>query len=115
VQKSGRHSSGSMKLQRGQPKRLHARFPFAIQLNASQLSPPGEPSVHGGVLQGKVENISAGGVCIRTKKALKTSGLVRCELQLPGIPVRVPILGQVRWIEKRSGVNPYRVGLQYII
>jgi len=104
-----------MKLQRGQPKRLHARFSFAGQLDASQLSLPGKPGGHGGVLHSKVENISTGGVCIRTKKPLKTSGLVRCELQLPGIPVRIPILGQVRWIEKRSGANPYRVGLQYII
>ena len=104
-----------MKLQQGQLKRLHERFPFAAPLNASQLSLTDKPRPALAVLRGKTENISTGGVCVRTKRALKTAGLVRCELRLPGIPVHVPILAQVRWIEKRSGPNPYRVGLQFIV
>ena len=109
------HSPEPMKLGRGRPKRLHARFSFAAQLEVRKLSAADKPRLSLGVLRGKTENISTGGVCVRTKRALKTSGLVRCGLRLPGIPVHVPFLAQVRWIEKRSGANSYRVGLQFIV
>ena len=109
------HSRQAMRPQSRHGKRMHARFPLAAQINASQLSPPGKPRMARPALRGKTENISTGGVCVRTKRALEASSLVRCELRLPGIPIHIPILAQVRWIEKRSGANPYRVGLQFVV
>ena len=111
----GGHSREAVRPQSRHGTRMHARFRLAAQVNASQLSPAGKPEMPRGVLRGKSENISTGGMCVRTKRALKTSGLVRCGPRLPGIPVHVPFLAQVRWIEKRSGANPYRVGLQFIV
>ena len=109
------HSPQTMKLRTARAKRLHARFRFAAQLEVRQLSEADKPRVSGGVLRGKIENISTGGVCVRAKQPLELSHLVRCELRLPGVPARIPFLAQVLWSEKRSGANPYRVGLQFVI
>jgi len=104
-----------MKLQRGQPKRGHARFPFATELQASLLSPAGKapPSVK--LLHAKTENISAGGLCIHATRPLQSTGLMRCELRLPGVPVHIPLLVKVCWSEKRTGTNQYRIGLQFVV
>jgi len=104
-----------MKLQRAQPKRLYARFPFAAELEASQLSLVDKPRPNAKLVRAKIENISSGGLCIRTKRPLGSSGLVRCELHLPGVPVSVPLLARVCWSEKRSGANPYRIGLEFAV
>jgi hypothetical protein len=104
-----------MKLQQGQLKRLHARFPFAAPLNATQLSLTDKPRPALAVLRGKTENISTGGVCIHTRRPLEGSQLVRCELRLPGVPVRIPFLAQVRWSEKQPSTNQYRIGLQFVV
>ena len=104
-----------MKLQRAQPKRGHARFPFATELQASLLSPAGKarPSVK--LLHAKTENIRAGGLCIHTTRPLESTGLMRCELRLPGVPVHIPLLVKVCWSEKRTGTNQYRIGLQFVV
>jgi len=115
VREPGQRSPQPIKLRTGRPKRLHARFPIPIQLELKQLSAADKPGLSGGVLRGKTENISTGGVCVRTKRPLKSSNLVRCELRLPGVPTRIPFLAQVRWSKKRSGANPYQAGLQFVV
>jgi hypothetical protein len=104
-----------MKLQRGQPKRSHARFAFATELDASRLYPASKPRPSTKLLRAKTENVSAGGLCIRATRPLESMGLMRCELRLPGVPVRVPLLAKVCWSEKRTGTNQYRIGLQFVV
>ncbi len=115
MRETKRHSLQVMKLQRGQPKRVYARFPFATELEASQLSPAGKPQPSAKLLRAKIENISTGGLCIRAPRPLESAGLVRCELRLPGVPVRIPLLAKVCWSEKRTGTNQYRIGLQFVV
>jgi len=115
VRETKRHSVVVMKLQRGQPKRAYARFPFATELEASQLSLAGKPRPSAKLLRAKTENISTGGLCIRATRPLESTGLLRCELRIPGVPVRVPLLAKVCWSEKRSGTNQYRIGLQFVV
>ena len=104
-----------VKLRAGLPKRAHARFTFAAPLDVRDLPEAGQPRLSRALLHGKTENISTGGLCIRAKQPLRRSQLVRCELCLPGVPTSIPFLAQVRWSEKRSGANPYRVGLQFVV
>jgi len=104
-----------MKRDRGRESRAHGRFPFAAQFKASQLSPAGTPRARPGMLRGETENISTGGVCVRTDRPLKSSHLVRCELRLPGVPVRIPLLARVQWTEKRSTARQYLNGLQFVV
>jgi PilZ domain len=104
-----------MKLQRGHPKRLHARFRFDAELEASELYPSGRRKATARILLGKTENISTGGVCIRTKRPPESSRLLRCELRLPGTAARIAFLARVRWSEKRSGADGYQAGLQFVI
>jgi len=115
VRERGRHSPEPIKLRTARPKRLHGRFPFTAQLELNQLSAAGKPRLSARVLHGKTENISSGGVCVGAKQPLKSSNLVRCELRLPGVPARIPFLAQVRWTEKRSGANPFRAGLRFVV
>lgn len=99
----------------GSPKRAHARFLFAARLDVRHLPEAGTHRLGWALLRGKTENISTGGLCIRAKQPLRRSQLVRCELRLPGVPTSIPFLAQVRWSEKRSGANPFRVGLQFVV
>src|SRR5882762_5780256 len=115
MRQARRHSSVSMKLQVGQPKRSHARFPFATELDASHLPAADKSRQTAKLLHAKTENISSGGLCIRAKHPLGSTGLVRCELRLPDVPVRVPLLARVCWSERRSGTNQYRIGLEFVV
>jgi PilZ domain len=115
VRETKRHSLEIMNLQRGQPKRVHSRFPFATELEASQLSPAGKPRPSAKLLRARIENISTGGLCIRAPRPLESAALVRCGLRLPGIPVSIPLLAKVCWTEKRAGTNQYRIGLQFVV
>ncbi len=71
MREPGQRSPQPIKLRTGRPKRLHARFPIPIQLELKQIPAADKPGLSGGVLRGKTENISTGGVCVRTKRPLK--------------------------------------------
>jgi len=47
-----------------------------------------------------------------TGQAVDVSDLFRVEISLPGIPVQIPVLSQVRWIQI-AGNGRYRVGMQF--
>ena len=115
MREPGSRSPQPVKVGARSPKRAHARFLFASQLDVRLLLEAGKPPLSRALLRGKTENISTGGLCIRAKQPLRKSQLVRCELRLPGVPVHIPFLAQVRWSEKRPGPKPYRVGLQFVV
>ena len=65
---------------------------------------------------GRVRNVSNEGICLVTEQPLEDSSLLRCGVSLPGAPVAVPTLMQVRWT-RRSGAkrDGYISGLQFIL
>jgi hypothetical protein len=65
-------------------------------------------------LRAQLQNISRSGVCLLIDQAFEVSQVLRCEIPLPGLPVRVPTLLLVRWIERPRGTHAYRVGLQFV-
>jgi hypothetical protein len=40
---------------------------------------------------------------------------VLCGMPLSAVPVKIPILMQVRWAEKTSAGDRFRVGLQFLL
>ena len=95
--------------------RRSRRFPLTSELKGSELSAygisePGHPE-----LTGRMENISNGGLCLLTGRLLKPLQVVRCKLSLPGIPIAIPTLLQVRWVGKDPRTHRNRVGLQFLL
>jgi hypothetical protein len=97
----------------GQERRRSSRFRFSSPLTARELPPLGGAKGQTRLLKGKVENISAGGACVLTRKRLKESQIVHCELKIPNIPITIPTLMQVRWTVPRK--EQFRSGLQFLL
>jgi hypothetical protein len=71
-----------------------------------------EPKVS---LQGVTENVGAGGVCLVTDQVLPLNSILRCELSVSDMPMDIPTLMQVRWLQKIHGKNDYKIGLQFLL
>ncbi len=58
-------------------------------------------------------NASESGMCVSSAVPLMHSSVVRCDISMGDIPVTIPTMAQIRWVEKVSG-GEYRSGLAYI-
>jgi len=66
-------------------------------------------------VQGRIQNLSEGGICLMSSQPLPVSSFVCCEITMPDIPVSIPALMQVRWTAKRGReANRYIQGLRFI-
>ena len=66
-------------------------------------------------LQGVTENVGRGGVCLVTDQVLPLNSVLRCELTVSGLPMEIPTLMQVRWLQKIDDQNNYKIGLQFLL
>jgi hypothetical protein len=73
------------------------------------------PPQRGLGVAGGVANVSTGGLCLLTNDRAAVAGAVRCEIFLPHIPVGIPTLLQVRWLEEDDDSQMFRLGLQFLI
>jgi len=86
-------------------RRREARFPHSLEVMVRQLPQLGStenPDVE--VVPGRVQNISQGGVCVVTPSPIETSSVLRCEIAIGDVPLRVPTLMRVRWTRKHNGI-----------
>jgi hypothetical protein len=67
------------------------------------------------VVDGHVQNISSGGLCLLAQKRLKVSELLVGEIAVPGTRASIPTLLQVRWLSKNSFGPRYRAGMHYVL
>ena len=67
------------------------------------------------VFQACAENISAGGLCIVSDQPILQSSLVCCQIRVSEIPVAVPVLMRVQWVQKISKGRKFRVGLKFLL
>ncbi len=67
------------------------------------------------VIDGHVQNISSGGLCLLARKRLKVSELLVGEIAVPGTRARIPTLLQVRWLHRNSFGPRYRAGLHFVL
>jgi hypothetical protein len=66
-------------------------------------------------IQGRLQNIGEGGLCLTTTQPMEVNRPVLCGMLLSAVPVKLPILMQVRWAEKISAGDRFRVGLQFLL
>jgi PilZ domain len=96
-------------------RRHHQRYPLVGKLRVQELSHLGFPRERERIIQGRIQGISAGGLDLLTRQLLTASSLVRGELLLPKIPIGLPVLLQVRWVQEQSKGHRYRIGLQFLL
>jgi hypothetical protein len=66
--------------------------------------------------EGRVQNLSQGGICLLSSTPLQASTFVRCDISMPDLPVSVPTLLQVRWTSKRDPrTMNYLSGLRFVV
>ena len=95
-------------------RRLHPRHPAQPELGGKSIVLSAflkRPREYFGA---QLQNISRSGVCLLIDQAFEASQVLRCEILLAELPVRVPTLLQVRWTERLRGTHAYRVGLQFV-
>lgn len=65
---------------------------------------------------GRIQNMSQGGLCVITPRALPESAIVRCEIAIAEAPIKIGTLGQIRWTEKQK-LHPdeYLSGLSFLL
>lgn len=68
------------------------------------------------MIVGRVQNMSQGGLCVITPRALPTASVVRCEIAIGEAPIKIGTLGQIRWTEKQK-LHPdeYLSGLSFLL
>jgi len=49
-----------------------------------------------------------------TNQSMQVSDVFRAEIDLPAIPISIPVLSEVRWIGKLAG-SFYRVGMRFLL
>ncbi len=96
-------------------RRHHPRYVVPSRVRGRQLPPLGFPRARYSVIQGRIRNTSAGGLCLLTNNSMKVSYLLQCELSVPKTRAAIPALMQVRWVQKNAKGSRYRVGLQFLL
>jgi hypothetical protein len=95
-------------------RRRYPRYPVTGELRASRIPLMGFQVDLEQVVEGELENISSGGLCVLTTGPMEISDVFRTEIGLPSVPISIPVLSDVRWIE-RLGEHLYRVGLRFAV
>jgi hypothetical protein len=97
-------------------RRLRPRYAHTLDIELSVVPTLESRHRRSPPVHGRVRNVSSTGICLVTEQPLERSSLLRCAVSLPGAPVAVPTLMQVRWT-RQTGVmlDPYISGLQFIL
>jgi hypothetical protein len=99
-----------------QEKRHSPRFAWVVGVRGSFLTPLEMPEEESSFsLEGVTENVGRAGVCVLCDRPLPPTSVLRCEFELPGKPVRIPTLMQVRWSVNVEGKRQCKVGLQFLL
>jgi hypothetical protein len=97
-------------------RRQHERFPQVIDVHARSLISGQTTGAHPKEFDGRIQNLSSGGICILSSIPLQATMFVCCGFPVPDAPVSIPALMQVKWTVKRGGKSPsYISGLQFVV
>ena len=93
-------------------RRTQPRYPLTCDIEAVPSTDREKESGKPQTIRGTVVNVSAGGACVIGEQSIKQFTVLLCQFHFPGVPVPVPVLMQVRWIEPvPSRKSSFRIGL----
>lgn len=67
-----------------------------------------------GPVLASVKDISAGGLCLRTREKLPVSGVIQLHINFPQLQEAIPTTAKVIWVRKLGKVNRYEAGIQFL-
>jgi hypothetical protein len=95
-------------------RRGEQRFPFNVTVILQELSPTQKTPLAKTAVRGVIHNLSNNGFGLSTAVPLKYSAVVRCDIALRNLPVSIPTMAQVRWVQ-RAHAGGFRSGLAYLL
>ena len=98
-------------MQRNSPgfeRRRHARFALRVHTGISRVQMAPKQ-----VLIGRTIDVSDGGIRMVLEGEVQPGQVLKCELAIPGLPVRIPTLTQARWCSELS--REHVCGLRFVI
>ncbi|MGA9243359.1 MAG: PilZ domain-containing protein [Silvibacterium sp.] len=106
-----------MKLATQSDRRHDPRFPQSLELTVQPLPELGSSrKLKTPAIRGRIQNISAGGVCLITGRPIEKFSVLRCEITMGDVPLKIATLMQVRWTKKQN-MQPegYLSGLEFLL
>jgi hypothetical protein len=93
-------------------RRKEYRYPLECSVEAA---PSKQGRVNLQTLRGTVVNVSSGGACVVGGQFVEPLSIFPTRFRFPGVPVPVPVLTQVRWIEPAGfEESTFRIGLVFL-
>ena len=98
-----------------QERRQHERFPQVLEVHARSLLSGRTAGTLPKEFEGRIHNLSNGGICILSSSPLQADTFVCCNLPVLDVPVSIPTLMHVRWTAKQGKKSrSYISGLQFV-
>lgn len=96
-------------------RRRCVRYPFSCHVKGGPSTRRNQESAVATVFNGKVVDLSVNGAGVIGDRPLARLTVVPWSFLLPDVPVALPVLAQVRWVERViSQENTFRLGLTFI-
>jgi hypothetical protein len=94
-------------------KRSAPRFAWGAEFRGVVSSEIGLSS--GPIVQGITTNVGAGGIGAIGDRPLAPGTVLRCEISLGEVPVRIPTLLRVCWLSESDAPGQYKLGFAFLI
>jgi hypothetical protein len=98
-------------------RRAEPRFELqdSVSLHGWNLPLIAQPTSKTRLVEGRVQNVSSGGLCLLAQAPLRVSEMLVGEIALPGTQASIPTLLQVRWLRKNPRGAKFSAGLHYVL
>ena len=81
-------------------RRQHARYPLSQTVTFEVSAPLTVQESPQEETEGNTQNVSEGGLCLSTERALEESQIVKIKLPIPNVVATTPTLAEVRWVKR---------------
>ena len=85
--------------------RQHPRYPLPLMVNFEVGASLTVQASDQKKEAGNAQNVSEGGICLITDRALEESQIIKLRLSIPNVRATIPTLAEVRWV-KRQSIQP---------